>query len=87
MNWNKTNVILVRIAWVGILVVIAYTVAGCAMVIPYNECSDTMCEEKAIKREDMQFKRNQLELERLACTVPYIWNTGSRRCVLSSLLI
>ncbi len=55
--------------------------AGCATAVPFNDClSEPVCEAKAIRREDMRFKRDMIEQERRQCVMPRIWDDRSRQC-------
>lgn len=76
-------------------VLVIMMVTGCAMAVPYAQCSTeyhtaeevTLCENKGIKREAMRFRRDQQELKRRSCTVPYMWDGRSRQCKSPSMIL
>lgn len=87
MNKQETNAFTVMICVLIVCALAFIALTGCAMAVPYAECLTMECETKAIKREDHQFRRDQQELKRLSCTVPFIWDGRSRKCMLPSMIL
>ena len=55
--------------------------AGCATAVPYGMCNgDLQCEDKAIRREQRHFERDQLEIRQQSCAYPRWWDGRTLKC-------
>ena len=81
--WKLVRYLLIITAFITIALL-----AGCATVVPFNQCvhiHDTLaevtkCEDKSIRYEDYRIKRALIQAERRACVMPRLWDDRSRQC-------
>ncbi len=70
-----------------LLLYLVFVLTGCSTLPEMaQDCVETEkytiaeCQAKVLRREDRQFKRDQDELRKAACVMPYMWDNRNERC-------